>query len=55
MDAEPTIKLELTVREVNVVLAGLGTLPHNQVALLFDKIRMSAIEQTTLKTPESPA
>ena len=39
------IRLELTVDEVNGVLAALGTQRFDQVATLIDKIREQAIPQ----------
>lgn len=39
------IKLELTVDEVNAVLAALGSQRFDQVATLIDKIREQAIPQ----------
>lgn len=41
----PAITLELTLQEVNGILAGLGTLPHNQVAPLFEKVRAQTVAQ----------
>lgn len=39
------IKLELTLAEVNGVMASLGNMPYGQVAPLIDKIREQAIPQ----------
>jgi hypothetical protein len=46
-----TIKLELTVDEVNGVLNSLGQMPYAQVTLLVDKIRQQAISQVPQDTP----
>lgn len=40
-----SIKLELTLEEVNAVIATLAQLPFNQVHALVDKIRSQAITQ----------
>lgn len=42
---EQQIKLELTVNEINAVLAGLAELPFKSSADLIQKIRMSALPQ----------
>lgn len=39
------IKLELSVEEVNVVLAGLGKLPLEASLGVFGKVKMSAEQQ----------
>ena len=39
------IKLDLTLEDVNAVIATLAQLPFNQVHQLLDKIRMQAIQQ----------
>lgn len=41
-----TIKLELSVQEVNTVMAGLGQLPYAQVVDVVEKIKVQAIPQT---------
>lgn len=49
---EPTIKLELTLSEVNMILAGLGELPFKTSADVIQKIRMSALPQIAPKTDD---
>ena len=44
-----TIKLELTLSEVNGVVGALGTLPYQQVFALIEKIR----EQTVPQIPQN--
>jgi hypothetical protein len=39
------VKLELSVEEVNVVLAGLGELPAKASINVIDKIRSQAVSQ----------
>lgn len=46
---EQTIKLELTVTEVNMVLAGLAELPFKASADTINKIRMAALPQIAPK------
>lgn len=46
------IKIELSIDEINQVLAALEALPYRQVAALFEKIKSQAMEQLTPK-PES--
>lgn len=41
----PTVKLELTIEEINGVLSGLGALPYAQVAGLFEKVKQQAESQ----------
>lgn len=50
---EQTIKLELTVEQINQVLGSLGQMPFAQVAGLIGEIRQQAAPQVT--QPESPA
>ena len=40
-----TVKLELTLDDVNVVLAGLGELPAKTSLAVIDKVRGQAISQ----------
>lgn len=40
-----SIKLELTLDEVNAVLDALGNLPYKQIAVLLEKIKAQAVEQ----------
>ena len=40
-----SIKLELTLEEINAVIATLAQMPFNQVHQLVDKIRSQAIAQ----------
>jgi hypothetical protein len=42
---EPTIKLELTVNEVNAILAGLAELPFKASSDIIQKIRAAALPQ----------
>lgn len=42
---EQTIKLELSLNEINTILSGLGNLPYVQVDLLIPKIREQAQKQ----------
>ncbi len=46
------LNIELTIEEVNQVLAALEVLPYRQVATLFEKIKSQAMEQLTPK-PET--
>lgn len=48
------ITLELTLDEVNGVMAALGNLPYAQVMGLIDKIKLQAIPQVK-QASESPA
>ncbi len=45
MTTAQTVTLELTVEEVNIVLAGLGELPAKASIAMIDKIRRVASEQ----------
>ena len=47
---KPVIQLELTVDEINLVLASLGQLPYVQVVGLVENIRKQAETQWTAKT-----
>lgn len=42
---EQTIKLELTINEINTILSGLGNLPYIQVDSLIPKIKEQAYNQ----------
>jgi len=46
------MKLELTVQEVNAILAGLGRLPYEAVFELIEKIRSQAASQVTPPTEQ---
>ena len=50
-----SIKLELTLEEVNAVIATLAQLPFNQVHALVDKIRSQAIAQVQAAAAQSAA
>lgn len=39
------VTLQLTVDEINVVLAGLGELPAKASMVVIDKVRRQAVEQ----------
>ena len=41
-----TIKLELSLQEVNAIMTGLGQLPYVQVVDVVEKIKAQAIPQT---------
>ena len=41
-----TIKLELSLQEVNAIMAGLGQLPYVQVVDVVEKIKVQAVPQT---------
>ena len=43
------MKLDLTIQEVNAILAGLGRLPYEAVFELVEKIRAQAKEQAEAK------
>ena len=49
------IKLELTLEEINAVIATLAQLPFNQVHQLVDKIRSQAIVQVQAAAAQQPA
>jgi hypothetical protein len=44
------IKLELTVEQINVVLAGLGKLPYESVAPIVATIHQQAIQSQASQT-----
>lgn len=46
---EPNIKLELSVAEVNTIIAGLAELPFKVSSELMQKIRTSALSQMAPK------
>ena len=46
------IKLELTLGEVNGIMASLGNMPYAQVAPLVEKIREQAIPQVPVPAPQ---
>lgn len=50
---QQTIKLELSINEVNVILGGLAELPFKSSSDLIQKIRSESIAQ--LATPQAPA
>ena len=47
------IKLELTLAEVNGIMASLGNMPYGQVAPLIDKVRAQAIPQVPQQVPQT--
>ena len=58
MTTTQTVTLELTVDELNIILAGLGELPAKASIALIDKIRKTASEQlqaTPVATPTDVA
>ena len=53
---QPTIKLELTIDEVNAILASLGKHPFEAIFSLVNKIQAQAIPQVPQPAaPEAPA
>lgn len=52
-----TVKLDLSVDEVNLLLAGLGELPAKTSLVLIEKIRAEAVKQLQISTAqqEQPA
>jgi hypothetical protein len=52
---EPTIKLELSVAEVNTLLAGLAELPFKASSDLIQKLRVTALSQMAPAAAEAPA
>lgn len=46
---EPTIKLELTINEVNMLLAGLAELPFKTSSDIIQKVRVAALAQMAPK------
>jgi hypothetical protein len=54
MDLQAPIKLDLTVEEVNGILAALGELPTKTNAfMLMEKIRMQATPQLPVEEPKA--
>jgi hypothetical protein len=49
------ITLDLTVNEINVILAALGQAPYAQVAELFEKIKAQAVPQVEALPKEEVA
>lgn len=49
---EDSIKLELTIVEINTLLAGLAELPFKQVADLFNKIHLQSNAHLAAKAQE---
>lgn len=47
---KPVIQLELTIDEVNLILAALGQLPYVQVVGMLENIRKQAEGQWAAKT-----
>jgi hypothetical protein len=43
------MKLDLSIQEVNAIIAGLGRLPYEAVFELVEKIRIQAKEQVEAK------
>ena len=54
MTTAQTVTLELTVEEVNIVLAGLGELPAKASIAMIDKIRRVASEQLQAQPVAAP-
>lgn len=52
---QPTIKLELTVDEVNAILSSLGKHPFENIFQLINKIQAQAIPQVPQAPAETPA
>ena len=50
-----TVKLELTVEELNVILAGLGELPAKTSIAVIDKLRSQAVPQVQTPAAEPVA
>jgi hypothetical protein len=46
---QKTVKLELTVEELNVVIEALGELPAKKSTALINKIMLTATEQLKVK------
>jgi hypothetical protein len=51
---EPTVKLELNVQTLNIVLAGLAKLPLEQSLEAFNVVRQQADAQLRQDRPEGP-
>ena len=49
------VVLDLTVEEINALLAALGRMPYADVFMLVDKIRTEAQTQLAPKAEEQPA
>lgn len=49
------ITLDLTVNEINVILAALGQAPYAQVSELFEKIKVQAVPQVEALPKEEVA
>ena len=43
------MKLDLSIQEINIILASLGRMPYEAVFELVDKIRIQAKEQSEAK------
>jgi hypothetical protein len=54
MTTAKTVTLELTVEELNTILAALGELPAKISIGLIDKIRKTATEQLQVEPTEVP-
>jgi hypothetical protein len=52
---QPTIKLELSIDEVNTILASLGKHPFENIFGLVNKIQQQAIPQVPKTPAEAPA
>ena len=50
-----TVKLELTVEEVNAILASLGKHPFDTIFQLIGKIQQQGNAQLAAQQPEAPA
>lgn len=42
---EPKVNIDVTINELNTILAGLGRLPYEAVFTLIDAIKLQANEQ----------
>lgn len=55
MNDNPTIKLEMTLAQLNYVMQCLGKQPYEQVADLVQVIRDQAVPQLPTADPAKPA
>jgi hypothetical protein len=46
------IKLELTLDEVNQIMAALGNMPYAQIAPLVEKVKEQAVPQLPVPSPK---
>lgn len=52
---DPTVKLVLTAQQFNVIMAGLGELPHKAVGQLISDLVEQVRPQVSTKQPVAPA